>query len=193
MDVQNLANALSISVIQHPAYSHIYLDIDNGEAYICDEGTTEFRRSTRGCTDSHGYQIINFTHRGKYLKKKLHRLVYEAYVGESIPADKCRTCSGTIDHVDRDRKNNSITNLRVVTPAGNSRNRGTSSLGLPYGIVRVKRFSKKSQQEVTKYRYKILNGSILAQGRLWSSVILAQADRDAYMKEENLELPFGAV
>ena len=49
-----------------------------------------------------------------------HRVIYEMFFGE-IPSGKF------IDHIDGDRKNNSIHNLRLVDRAGNSRNHKTRS------------------------------------------------------------------
>jgi hypothetical protein len=63
-----------------------------------------------------GYEILN-VRKDKIAKGELvHRLVIEAWQG-IIPRNL------QVDHIDRNRKNNNIDNLRVVTPIENLDNR----------------------------------------------------------------------
>lgn len=63
-----------------------------------------------------GYERVNLR-KDKVVKTILiHRLVLEAWNGE-IPNNM------HVDHIDRDRKNNELENLRVVTPHQNNINR----------------------------------------------------------------------
>ena len=62
--------------------------------------------------DDSGYVSISMK-RGNY---RLHRIIYETFVGE-IPEGY------VIDHKDRNRTNNSIENLRIVTPSENNFNK----------------------------------------------------------------------
>ena len=62
--------------------------------------------------DDNGYIRIRIN--GK--RYKAHRIIWEMHFGE-IPLDRW------VDHIDRDRKNNSLENLRLVDFSYNSRNR----------------------------------------------------------------------
>lgn len=62
------------------------------------------------CNPATGYIYINFDNK----KVPAHRMAW-LYMYGSLP-------DGQIDHIDGDRSNNAITNLRVVTPAENSWN-----------------------------------------------------------------------
>lgn len=60
---------------------------------------------------------------------KMHRLIWIMFNGD-IPEALC------VDHIDRDISNNLIENLRLVTKAGNNRNRGI--LGVTFDKARGK-------------------------------------------------------
>jgi hypothetical protein len=67
--------------------------------------------------DTDGYKVLGF--KGKTLKQ--HRIIWEMHNGK-IPEGM------QIDHIDRNRPNNLIENLRLATPSENRRNndaRGT--------------------------------------------------------------------
>lgn len=65
-----------------------------------------------GCVGNHGYYQVGTRRFGLLLA---HRVVWELIYGP-IPEGM------EIDHIDRDRKNNALSNLRLVTSAGNSWN-----------------------------------------------------------------------
>ena len=65
-------------------------------------------------TDS-GYQVINLTKNGKPKQHYVHRLVAEAFIAN--PEEK--RC---VDHIDGNRMNNHLENLRWATHTENSRN-----------------------------------------------------------------------
>ena len=78
------------------------------------------RRSETGkvmkLTESaYGYLVLNLYKDGKPTQKKVHKLVAEAF--STNPENK-----RTVDHIDSDRKNNCIANLRFATHSENSRN-----------------------------------------------------------------------
>lgn len=67
-----------------------------------------------GTIDNHGYRVISFKHEGNSHNIKAHRLAWlitYGYIAETH-----------IDHVNRNRKDNRIDNLRDVHPSANQRN-----------------------------------------------------------------------
>lgn len=69
-------------------------------------------------TDFKGYIRFGINENGKCTSIKLHRAMWETFKGE-IPK------GFHIDHIDTDKANNNIENLRCVTPAENNRNPNT--------------------------------------------------------------------
>lgn len=63
--------------------------------------------------DGRGYMIVDLTVDGKRSTCKVHRLVYMAFHG--LPPSGFH-----IDHIDHDKSNNSINNLRLRDPIENS-------------------------------------------------------------------------
>nr|DAO55581.1 MAG TPA: homing endonuclease [Caudoviricetes sp.] len=70
-------------------------------------------------TDAGGYKFFHATIDGKRISFKVHRLVYQSFVGV-IPFDM------EIDHIDRNKANNSLNNLRIVTRRENCNNRNST-------------------------------------------------------------------
>lgn len=64
------------------------------------------------------YLYVNLMHGGTKKSYRVHRLVYKAFVGE-IPNDK------VIDHIDGNKLNNHISNLRCVSQSENCCNENT--------------------------------------------------------------------
>lgn len=64
--------------------------------------------------DKDGYLKVAVTICKRTFNKIVHRLVYEAWVGE-IPEGM------TVDHIDGNKTNNHYTNLRLLTPEENAR------------------------------------------------------------------------
>lgn len=77
-------------------------------------GRIEFKSGLRsyGSKQNRGYMHVNYK-KTKYL---VHRLVLEAFVGSCPENMEC-------DHIDRNRTNNHLTNLRWVTRSENNRNK----------------------------------------------------------------------
>ena len=70
-------------------------------------------------TDVGGYKFFHATIDGKKTYFKVHRLVYQSFIG-IIPIGM------EIDHMDRDKANNFLPNLRVVTRRDNCNNRNST-------------------------------------------------------------------
>jgi len=71
----------------------------------------------RGVDNGHGYKVVSFTHfeTNERVVKYVHRLVFEMFVGP-ISDDL------EIDHINGDRSDNRLSNLRVVSHSENQRN-----------------------------------------------------------------------
>jgi hypothetical protein len=79
-------------------------------------------------TSKNGYIQVCLRKNNKKTTKNVHRLVLEAFVGPCPEGKQC-------DHIDRDRGNNNVTNLRWVTPKENTQNRGP---GKPYVFTKAR-------------------------------------------------------
>lgn len=90
----------------HPVYG-IQVS-DDGQVYI--NG-----RWTRGACNSGGYLCVAFIVDGKYKTFLVHRLIAETFI-ENPDAKP------TVDHIDRDRTNNNVANLRWATRKEQQRN-----------------------------------------------------------------------
>jgi len=67
--------------------------------------------------NGHGYMHVTLNSSGKRCKYKVHRLVAFAFLGG--PEKKTMV----VDHIDRDKSNNRLSNLRWATYAENNTNR----------------------------------------------------------------------
>lgn len=102
------------------------------DGQIINERTGETRTTTH---DSHGYIIVNLPLDLGYRKAfKVHTLVYTAFMGD-IP--NCME----IDHINRNKEDNRLENLRLVPSRDNSHNSeymGTKRRGVYYNKQRKK-------------------------------------------------------
>ena len=80
-------------------------------------------------TDGHGYLMVILMDDGERSNKKIHKLVANAFL-ENTEDKKC------VDHVDHDRKNNYLSNLRWATNIENSQNASMKSTNTS-GVVGV--------------------------------------------------------
>lgn len=72
---------------------------------------SSFAGKEAGCTDSKGYKIVHLNNK----TYKVHRIIWAISTGE-MP-------KGFIDHINHNRSDNRLENLRVVTPAESAQNR----------------------------------------------------------------------
>ena len=67
-------------------------------------------------TNSHGYKVVGLSYNGKWKQYKVHRLVTLTFIAN--PENK--SC---VDHIDGDKTNNNLNNLRWATTSQNAMNR----------------------------------------------------------------------
>jgi hypothetical protein len=87
--------------------------------------------------DGNGYELVSLCNNGKKKTFQIHILVAEAYLEKNED-------SYVIDHIDRNKLNNNVSNLRYVTIQINSRNRTkkTNCSSIYKGVYWYKRDKK---------------------------------------------------
>jgi len=81
-----------------------------------DYNHTQLPRALKAGVDSRGYRVARLYNNGESKFLKVHRLVLEAFVGPCPLGLQA-------DHIDRDKTNNRISNLRWVSCSENNKNR----------------------------------------------------------------------
>ena len=89
-----------------------YLIYDDGRVW-----SKKTKRYLKQSDNSSGYNRVSLSKDGKVKTCKVHRLVGLHYIPN--PENKC-----AIDHIDRCRKNNDVSNLRWATYSENNQNTG---------------------------------------------------------------------
>ena len=98
--------------------------------------------------NTNGYYIVNLCKNGKMRTVNVHRLVAIYF----IPNPMNKKC---VDHIDHNRKNNRINNLRFATYQENSRNSSIQKSNTS-GYIGVS-YNKKAKKYVAQYK---LNGRV---------------------------------
>ena len=79
------------------------------------DGKNMKRKRLCPCKQKSGYSTVKLLHKDGYFKKfYLHRLVYMAFYGDITGRE--------VDHIDGDRSNSALSNLRLCNHATNCRN-----------------------------------------------------------------------
>jgi len=100
------------------------MQINNYPNYlIYEDGRVQNKKTKRFLKpgNTNGYLYVNLSHQGKHKSHKIHRLVAEHYIDN--PENK-----KTVDHINRDRKDNRIENLRWATYTEQIENRKESCI-----------------------------------------------------------------
>lgn len=98
-----------------PGYEGYAIDID-GNVYSLNYKRTGEMRMLKPCINGRGYNVIALRKDGKTLTHAVHRLYAQAYLPDYSEDLQ-------VDHIDCDRTNNDLNNLRMVTSQQNNFNR----------------------------------------------------------------------
>ena len=104
----------------------------------------------KGCEYPH---VNLYNDSGKKLIN-VHMLVAITFLNHVIGSDM------EVDHIDMDKTNNRLDNLRIVTKSKNRRNRGCSGLVDVPGVYKSKRVRKLKSGEIKTYFYFIAQASV---------------------------------
>ena len=94
-------------------YENYSFDLNNNQVY-----GHKHKKYLKSDLDKDGYYRIILSKNNKPKTFQFHRLIYEAHFG-TIPEKMC------IDHIDNNKQNNNIENLRLATRSQNSMNKIT--------------------------------------------------------------------
>lgn len=132
-----------------------YLIYEDGRVF-----NKKFNRFKKPAINNVGYKVVNLHKSGKYKTLLLHRLIAIHYI--SNPENKPE-----VDHINRDRSDNRIENLRWVTSSENIQNtsmRNTNTSGHKYICYsnrdKVWIFQKRINGKKTQKRFKTLEEAI---------------------------------
>ena len=104
------------------------------------------KRYLKPCNDKDGYKYVGLKKDGKRKIFKIHRLVALHY----IPNDENKP---QVDHINRDKSDNRIENLRWVTNSENSQNKGIPITNTS-GIKNISLEGKSSYRYIKVFRGK---------------------------------------
>lgn len=157
-------------------YGDLY-SIDNvGNVYSNYEWSISTKQKTKRETplllkaspDKTGYLIICLMKNGKKITERIHRLVAKHFIGP-------RPNNKVVDHIDRNKLNNDVSNLRYVSYSENAKNTGTyktNKLGEKFinkttdGKAYEVRASLEENKQTYFGRYKTLEEAIEVRNRV---------------------------
>lgn len=104
-------------------------------------------QSIRGYIQNRGYRYFQLNRQGKRINHLFHHLVAKTFLGE-------RPEGLVIDHIDRNKLNNNINNLRYTTQKINSQNKEGVINEIPFGIENRRSLVCKKYREDNKDKVK---------------------------------------
>ena len=110
-------------------YEDRYAVDEDGSVWSKNYNKTGKMKKMKGGINRYGYPYVIIRKDGKQKGKTVHRLVAQAYL-----PDYCEELS--VDHIDRDKTNNNLSNLRMVTHQKNTFN--TKAKGYTWHKTRQK-------------------------------------------------------
>lgn len=118
----------------------------------------KMKRFDRVVRDGNFYEQVSLSCRGKVVKRLVHRLVAEAFIG--LPPKMC------VNHKDGKKYNNHLSNLEVVTESQNKKHASTLGL-MSHGeqrynsklnrssVIKIKKSKGQIDQKTLAHRYGI--------------------------------------
>lgn len=107
----------------------------------CRKKTGGSYRVIKGSMQNRGYLYFQVQRDGKRINKLFHHLVAEQFIGERPPAF-------VIDHIDRNKLNNNVENLRYCTQGENMRNTDYYRSDITTsGVERLREFQKEQYRK----------------------------------------------
>ena len=96
-------------------YEGLYAVDEDGNVWSKNYNRTGKLGKLKATTNRHGYCRVNLYKDKKGKEHRIHRLVAEAYLSDY-------SAELNVDHIDRDKLNNNLSNLRMVTTQQNAFN-----------------------------------------------------------------------
>jgi hypothetical protein len=125
-EIINKSKSLTLNILEKEKWRS--LDFINYPYYqISTYGriiSLKLKRFLNGSIDSRGYIIICLTQNGISQQYQLHRLVALAFI--PYPDPNCNSNDYTVDHIDRNKTNNFMYNLRWATSSEQNLNRNNN-------------------------------------------------------------------
>jgi hypothetical protein len=121
--------------------------IKNYNYEVSDDGQVRNKESKKILTqrnNTQGYKIVDIQVEKKNRTIAVHRLVAETFLGERHKQDS----NLQVDHIDRDKVNNNLKNLRWVTRSENIKNRNkilSVNINLVKKIIELHELGKSAQ------------------------------------------------
>jgi hypothetical protein len=96
-------------------YEGKYAIDEEGNVWSLNYNRTGEKKKMKQSINTRGYKYVQLYNNGKGRLFRVHRLLAQAYL-----PDYCEDLQ--VDHIDRDKNNNKLTNLRMVTASENQWN-----------------------------------------------------------------------